>query len=104
MAGAGPTFIEALTYRYEGHNVGDVQNYRDKSEVAAWLESRDPIDRLRRFLTERGHLDDAAFGEATSRARDIVADAIAFAETSPWPDTGSVDQAWPAAPAVAGAR
>ena len=24
---AGPTFIEAQTYRYEGHNVGDVQNY-----------------------------------------------------------------------------
>jgi TPP-dependent pyruvate/acetoin dehydrogenase alpha subunit len=95
LAGQGPTFIEALTYRYEGHNVGDVQNYREKSEVADWLESRDPIDRLRLQLAGRGELDDASFTVATSRAAAIVADAIAFAESSPWPDPASVDRAWP---------
>jgi pyruvate dehydrogenase E1 component alpha subunit len=99
LAGDGPTFIEALTYRYEGHSVGDVQNYRDKSEVTAWSELRDPIDRLRQYLSARGQLDDAAFAEATARAEGIVADAIAFAEASPWPDPASVNRAWPAAAA-----
>jgi acetoin:2,6-dichlorophenolindophenol oxidoreductase subunit alpha len=99
LDGQGPTFIEAQTYRYEGHNVGDVQNYREKSEVADWLESRDPIDRLRQRLAGQGELDDSGFAAATSRAAGIVADAIAFAEASPWPDTASVNRAWPAAAA-----
>ena len=34
VAGDGPTFIEAQTYRYEGHNVGDVQIYRVAVAVA----------------------------------------------------------------------
>ena len=102
LAGEGPTFIEALTYRYEGHSVGDVQNYREKSEVTAWLESRDPIDRLRQYLTVRELLDDAAFAAATARAQAVVADALEFAEASPWPDPA--DTEWPAPPARAGAR
>ena len=40
VAGDGPTFIEAQTYRYEGHNVGDVQNYREKEEVAVASRAR----------------------------------------------------------------
>jgi TPP-dependent pyruvate/acetoin dehydrogenase alpha subunit len=102
LEGQGPAFIEALTYRYEGHNVGDVQNYREKSEVADWLAARDPIDRLRRRLAGAGGLDDAEYEAATSRAATAVADAIAFAEASPWPDTASVNRSWPAAAAGAG--
>jgi len=104
LAGQGPTFIEALTYRYEGHNVGDVQNYREKSEVADWLSVRDPIDRLRQRLTAQGELDDAGYAAATARAADIVADAVAFADSSPWPDPASVDRAWPAASAAVAGR
>jgi TPP-dependent pyruvate/acetoin dehydrogenase alpha subunit len=104
LGGQGPTFIEALTYRYEGHNVGDVQNYREKSEVADWLSSRDPIDRLRQRLTGQGELDDPGYAAAAARAADIVADAIAFADSSPWPDPASVDRAWPAASAAVAGR
>jgi len=104
LAGRGPTFIEALTYRYEGHNVGDVQNYREKSEVADWLSARDPIDQLRQRLAAQGELDDSGYAAATARAADIVADAIAFADSSPWPDTASVDRAWPAASASVAGR
>ena len=73
-----------------------MQNYREKSEVADWLESHDPIDRLRQRLAGQGELDDGGFAAATSRAAVIVADAVAFAEASPWPDTASVNRAWPA--------
>ncbi|HUB41998.1 MAG TPA: thiamine pyrophosphate-dependent dehydrogenase E1 component subunit alpha [Streptosporangiaceae bacterium] len=96
LAGAGPTFIEAQTYRYEGHNVGDVQNYREASEVASWREAKDPIGYLRHLLTERGDLDDASYAALQGEAERAVSDAIDFADQSPWPDTSTVDGPWPA--------
>ena len=41
--GAGPTFIEALTYRQRGHSRSDPAKYRSAEEVERWL-ARDPID------------------------------------------------------------
>ncbi len=41
-AGAGPTIVEATTYRWHGHYEGDPQRYRSPEEVQAW-ETRDPI-------------------------------------------------------------
>jgi TPP-dependent pyruvate/acetoin dehydrogenase alpha subunit len=95
LGGEGPTFIEARTYRYEGHNVGDVQNYREKSEVSSWREAQDPIDRLQRRLTEAGDLDEPGYAALERQADEAVADAIDFAERSPWPDTGTVNRSWP---------
>jgi pyruvate dehydrogenase E1 component alpha subunit len=102
LRGDGPTFIEARTYRYEGHNVGDVQNYRETAEVESWREKQDPIDRLRRRLAEHGDLEEPGYAALERLADETVADAIDFAEQSPWPDTGTVDLSWPA-PQVAGA-
>ena len=59
-AGRGPTLIEAVTYRIEAHtNADDATRYRTRDEVQAWL-ARDPLSRLRRYLTDRGRLDDDA--------------------------------------------
>ncbi|WBB89872.1 thiamine pyrophosphate-dependent dehydrogenase E1 component subunit alpha [Verrucosispora sp. WMMC514] len=41
-AGAGPTLIEAMTYRFRGHYEGDPTNYRTAEELAAW-QARDPL-------------------------------------------------------------
>src|SRR5206468_151690 len=46
LAGEGPTFVEARTYRYEGHNVGDTQNYRERTEVSDWRRERDPNEKI----------------------------------------------------------
>ncbi|MBV9793263.1 MAG: thiamine pyrophosphate-dependent dehydrogenase E1 component subunit alpha [Actinobacteria bacterium] len=104
LNGEGPTFIEARTYRYEGHNVGDVQNYRDASEVASWRQTHDPIQALRQRLAERGDLDEAGYAALRQQADETVADAIDFAERSPWPDTGTVQRAWPAAEPAGASR
>ena len=85
IAGDGPTFIEAQTYRYEGHNVGDVQNYREKDEVAQWRAERDPIARLRQRMVDDAMLDDAQYAALEAAAEEAVADAIAYADASPWP-------------------
>jgi pyruvate dehydrogenase E1 component alpha subunit len=102
LAGEGPTFIEARTYRYQGHNVGDNQNYREPSEVDDWRQTRDPVERLRLRLRDAGVLDDEAFAAIEQKATEVVEDAIAFAEASPWPDPATVDRSWPPAGIVEG--
>lgn len=51
--GDGPAFIEAETYRWEGHYVGDPGNYRPEGELADW-QLQDPIERYKSALLEAG--------------------------------------------------
>jgi TPP-dependent pyruvate/acetoin dehydrogenase alpha subunit len=85
-AGDGPTFIEAKTYRYEGHSTGQVINYRTIDEVEDWRGTKDPIQRLRIALRAAGALEGDAFEADVRSARETVQDAIAFADESPFPD------------------
>jgi TPP-dependent pyruvate/acetoin dehydrogenase alpha subunit len=88
-AGDGPTFIEALTYRYHGHNTGEVTTYRTDDEVEQWRRSRDPVQRLRRALEEEGLLPEGQAARIQAEAGERVQDAIEFADASPWPDTAT---------------
>jgi pyruvate dehydrogenase E1 component alpha subunit len=56
--GKGPAFIEAVTYRYRGHYLGDPENYRTRAEIERWRK-KDPIDRLRRELAGTWKVKDA---------------------------------------------
>jgi pyruvate dehydrogenase E1 component alpha subunit len=85
-SGGGPTFIEAQTYRYRGHNTGEVAGYRTDEEVEHWRSTCDPIDGLRRALEAAGQLDGDRYAEMAEAARAVVTEAIAFAESSPLPD------------------
>jgi TPP-dependent pyruvate/acetoin dehydrogenase alpha subunit len=87
--GGGPTFIEAQTYRYHGHNTGEVILYRTEDEVEHWRKTKDPIERLRRALEAAGTLAPDRFDELLADAREVVQDAITFAEESPFPDPAS---------------
>ena len=58
-AGGGASFVEARTYRYEGHNTGQIITYRTDDEVADW-RLRDPINRFSAAL--------AAAGDRSARA------------------------------------
>jgi TPP-dependent pyruvate/acetoin dehydrogenase alpha subunit len=91
LAGEGPTFVEALTYRYQGHNTGQVTSYRTDAEVEEWKALRDPIVRLRVALTASGLLDDDAYDALSARSRETVAAATAFADASPWPEPATAD-------------
>jgi pyruvate dehydrogenase E1 component alpha subunit len=53
-SGGGPSLIEALSYRLADHTTADdASRYRSADELAgAW--NREPIDRLRKYLLERG--------------------------------------------------
>jgi pyruvate dehydrogenase E1 component alpha subunit len=77
----GPSLIEALTYRYRGHETGDKGAYRTPEEIDEWRRIRDPIDRL----ATNAKIDAQRREELEAGAEERVAAAIAFAEASPWP-------------------
>lgn len=53
-SGAGPVFIEAMTYRMGAHTTSDdPTRYRPAGELEEWAQ-RDPIDRLRKYLVASG--------------------------------------------------
>ena len=54
-SGGGPTFLEIQTYRYRGHNTGEVIHYRTPAEVEDWRTTRDP-DRPLHRRTRRGRV------------------------------------------------
>jgi pyruvate dehydrogenase E1 component alpha subunit len=83
-SGAGPYFIEALTYRYRGHSMADPELYRLKDEVEN-ARQRDCIDRLRGVMEEAGILDRAQFEALEARVDEEVNEIVAFAEASPEP-------------------
>ena len=94
LAGEGPTFIEALTYRHMGHMIGDPETYRTKEEVAEW-KKRDPILRLREHLAGRHGVSDDEFAAIDGRVAQRIADAVAFAKQSPAPAPEEVcDDVW----------
>lgn len=82
--GAGPTLIEALTYRYRGHHEGDPMAYRTKEEAEAWRQ-KDPIPRFRGWLMEKGFLSEADNARLVAEVQAEVDAATEFARQSPWP-------------------
>ena len=71
--GAGPRFIEALTYRIGAHTSSDdPTKYRDDAELHYW-EARDPIIRFEAYLRSRGE-GDAFFASVNEEAEDFAAD------------------------------
>jgi TPP-dependent pyruvate/acetoin dehydrogenase alpha subunit len=80
--GEGPTFIEAVTYRRQGHSSSDdPTRYRDAGEVETW-EKRDPIDRMRRFLEKHRLWDAAAEERELAEQNELVTREIQTAEKS----------------------
>ena len=86
-SGAGPTLIECKTYRWHGHSEHDKAFYRTEEELAMW-RSRDPIPTFTTFLHDRQVLTDEKLQEIEARVKEVVDDAVRFAEDSPDPDPG----------------
>lgn len=82
--GDGPTLVEAMTYRWRGHNEGDRMTYRTKDEVKAWRE-KDAILRFRAWLEMRGFLGPGDDERLVAEVRSEVDAVTEFARTSLWP-------------------
>jgi acetoin:2,6-dichlorophenolindophenol oxidoreductase subunit alpha len=82
--GHGPTLIEAVTYRYQGHSKSDRQLYRTREEVKEW-KKKDPIQR---FAREIG-VETKELKEIEKKAAKDIAAAVEFAENSPEPNVAT---------------
>ena len=85
-SGNGPTLIEAYTYRMGAHTTSDdPTKYRLADELEHW-RLKDPIERVRAYLTRHGAADDDFFAEVETEAAELSstlrADCLALPEPS----------------------
>jgi len=79
----GPTLIECVTYRMEGHSTSDdPRAYRPEAAVEPWRK-KDPILRLRGLLVRMGALTEADDDRLRREVREEVQKAVAEAEAFP---------------------
>lgn len=83
-AGEGPQFLEMLTYRFEGHSMGDPLRYRTKEEVQKWRKD-DPIGILERHLQDELGVTQEALEVIDGAVDEAVEASVVFAEESPFP-------------------
>ena len=87
--GEGPTLIEARTYRLRGHVESEAtfltSAYRSEEEIEAW-RARDPIPALSRRMLEAGQASQGDLDRIEAEIAAEVAEAVGFAEASPYPD------------------
>lgn len=82
--GSGPQLLEAHTYRFRGHSMGDPERYRKPEEVHKFQEG-DPIGRYRKFLIAKKVATTKELDKLDDEAMAEVEKAAEFAEQSPEP-------------------
>jgi acetoin:2,6-dichlorophenolindophenol oxidoreductase subunit alpha len=87
--GGGPTLIEAVTFRFNGHTMGDPGDYIPKDVYQAAVAA-DPYPKYRHWLVENGHADAASLDAIDAEIKAEVEEAVKFAYDSPLSDPAEV--------------
>jgi TPP-dependent pyruvate/acetoin dehydrogenase alpha subunit len=90
-AGGGPTLVECLTLRMEGHAVHDDAFYVPKEMFEEWAKS-DPLETFRSWLRENADLTDEEEDEIASGVKKTLSDALKRAEESPLPEASQLTE------------
>ena len=80
--GEGPSFIEAITYRFRGHSMADPLEYRKKSEETQWRK-KDPILKFRTWLEARDLVATEELEAMEREVDEVVEGSVRFADESP---------------------
>ncbi len=83
--GNGPTYLEIKTYRYKGHSMSDPAKYRSKDEVEHY-KALDPIESVLNTIIKKKYATNEELEAINNRVKDIVEEAVKFAEESSYPD------------------
>jgi pyruvate dehydrogenase E1 component alpha subunit len=79
------------TYRFRGHHVGDINRpYRSTDEEQSWINERDPIGTLARWLSQEGIADGADLERIEQRIRMEIDAGLRVALNAPYPDPREV--------------
>jgi TPP-dependent pyruvate/acetoin dehydrogenase alpha subunit len=97
-SGGGPTLIEATTFRFNGHLIGDTGEYMPKEEYRAALAA-DPYPRYRNWLLQNQHATAAQLEKIEADTAADVEAAVAFAFDSPLTDVSEITRDVYASPA-----
>ena len=95
--GGGPTLIESLTLRMEGHAVHDDAFYVPKDLFEEWAK-RDPIERFRSWLRDNAELTDDEEDEIGASVKRQLNESLQRAEESPQPDPSKLTEGVYASP------
>ena len=83
--GKGPQFLEMMTYRYEGHSIGDRTRYRPEGELDKWRDEKDPIATLQAHLLETHSMSEKDLVTIDEEVTKEVDEAVKFSDDSPLP-------------------
>ena len=85
-SGEGPTLIEAKTYRYLGHFVGEPgTDYRTKEELESW-KRKDAIDGYKKRLVQEKIAGEEELTLIGGEVEEAVRQAVQYSLESPDPD------------------
>nr|WP_047167516.1 thiamine pyrophosphate-dependent dehydrogenase E1 component subunit alpha [Sphingomonas sp. Y57] len=87
--GGGPTLIEAMTFRFHGHLLGDMDQYMDPGEKDGWMK-KDPVPAYRRWLVAESYATEAELDAIEKQIQADVEEASSFALSSPYPDVAEL--------------
>lgn len=84
--GDGPTLIECVTYRIEGHSTSDDDSrYRTRQEVEEWRK-KDPIDKLEKYMRKNRILTDEYKESVAQKTKDMIEKVVEDYEKVPPPE------------------
>jgi pyruvate dehydrogenase E1 component alpha subunit len=84
-AGDGPTLIEAMTFRFNGHLIGDKGGYMAPGELDS-AKAIDPVPALRQRLVEEGIASEDDLAAMESGIRDMIEAAVKAAYAAEYAD------------------
>src|ERR1700744_6319972 len=84
-SGAGPAFLETMTYRFVGHSRSDPGKYRKPGELDEWKQ-RDPLIPARQSLQERYGMESERVDEIDADVAKELQEIVEPCLTAPFPD------------------
>jgi pyruvate dehydrogenase E1 component alpha subunit len=83
-AGGGPTFVECVTFRFEGHYAGDAQKYIPAEQIEK-ARAFDPMVTFRKRLAEHPSFGEDQLVKIENEVTQRVEDALSAAVAAPLP-------------------
>lgn len=88
-AGEGPTLIEAMTFRFNGHLLGDPGHYIPAEDMTA-AKAADPVPLLRQRLIDTGVADGGTIDAIEAAISERIDAAVKAAYAADYPDVSEL--------------
>lgn len=86
-----PILVECICDRLRGHSISDPAFYRSKEQMQQIMK-QDPIPYLTQILESQGIVSHEEFKKWDKEAKEIVLEAMKYAENSPWPSPATLEE------------